>query len=1268
MVPTSEGEPEAPKQCPPPTTVYSTVSELSYFVSTTINNGAVSFLIDTGSAFTILRKDTFERICPDGPPLDASSQTFAGVNGNSLDSHGSCELCINIGGRLFNHRIFVLSDITTEALLGLDFLEAHGCTLALGAGELHFSRIGGKVPLCKGGQPDMVRPTAVLRVTATTRVPAMSEMEVLATLEGPAPDGMWLVEGRKTSSPPVLVARAVVTAQAQQSIPIRILNLGKGDVTLHGGSKVAMASPVDGPEVIECSAQDSHTEPSKPADLEGDLWNSIERVGDRLTQEQQEVLYTFLHSYSDIFASSSDDFGRNSLVQHPIDTGDAHPIRQQVRRIPPARRQEVTQLLQDMRHKDIIQPSTSPWASPIVLVRKKDGSMRFCVDYRKLNALTRKDAYPLPRIDDTLDTLSGAQWFSTLDLLSGYWQVEMDPADKPKTAFCTPEGLFEFNVMPFGLCNAPATFQRLMDSVLAGLLWTSCLVYLDDIIVMGTSFEDHLNNLAQVFDRLRSANLKLKPSKCSFACKEVAFLGHTVSDKGVATDPALTEKVDNWPEPQSVRDVQQFLGLASYYRRFVKDFARIAKPLHRLTEKSCPFHWTDECASAFRELRQRLVSAPVLAFPDFRQPFILDTDASDVGMGAVLSQVLDGQERVIAYASRTLSKPERRYCVTRRELLAVVTFVQHFRPYLLGSRFLLRTDHSSLTWLWNFKEPEGQIARWLERLQEYDFTVQHRPGKKHSNADALSRLPCHQCGRESHSHMTLPEEVTSPVLTIACGGQSATHLRELQLADPDVGPILRGRESNQKPPVAESLANGPGYRRLHQMWEQLTVKDGILWRVFESNDGNTSHLQLVTPTALRAEVLQDVHGGTMAAHLGEDKTMARLKERYYWPGHYNDVKKWCQSCAQCATRKAANPKRRGPLQSVLVGYPMQLVAVDILGPLPESPKGNSYLLVVGDYFTRWMEAYPIPSQEASTVARTLTNEFFLRFSPPEQLHSDQGRQFEAQILAEVCRLLKIKKTQTTPYHPQSDGLVERFNRTLLSMLSTMVGGHHDTWEDHVRSVCMAYNTSLQPTTGYSPFFLMFGRKARLPIELAYGTSETATHSPNEYAAALQKSLGSAFEQVRKNFKLRLCRQKDFYDRKVHGQHYRRDALVWLHSSVVPKGQSRKLHHPWTGPYRVVKQLSDVTYRIQHTLGRKNRLVVHFDRLKPCIGGPNPQDEALQQPPPITTSSTEASLTPPTFGDHLETTDAEDMAVPPSQSRYPPRAHHPPDRYGVPVWH
>ncbi|MDA8031805.1 MAG: RNA-directed DNA polymerase, partial [Alphaproteobacteria bacterium] len=430
------------------------------------------------------------------------------------------------------------------------------------------------------------------------------------------------MEGRETVSSPVLVAQAVVTAQAQQGIPVRILNPGKGEVTLYSGSRVAVASSVEASQVVECSDQECRGVLSISRELEGDLWHTVERVGEQLTTEQREVLYAFLESYADIFASSPDDFGRNAQVQHQINTGDARPIRQRIRRIPPARRQEVSQLLQDMRCKGIIQPSTSPWASPIVLVQKKDGSIRFCVDYRELNSVTRKDAYPLPRIDDMLDTLAGAKWFSTLDLLSGYWQVEMDEADKPKTAFCTPEGLFEFNVMPFGLCNAPATFQRLMDSVLAGLQWSSCLVYLDDIIVMDKTFEDHLRNLAEVFDCLRSANLKLKPTKCAFACKEVAFLGHIVSDQGVATNPALTEKVSNWPEPQSVREVQQFLGLASYYRRFVQDYAQIAKPLHRLTEKSCSFRWSAECASAFQELRQRLVSAPILAFPDFNQPFI----------------------------------------------------------------------------------------------------------------------------------------------------------------------------------------------------------------------------------------------------------------------------------------------------------------------------------------------------------------------------------------------------------------------------------------------------------------------------------------------------------------------------------------------------------------------------------------------------------------------------------------------------------------------
>ncbi|KAI4885901.1 hypothetical protein NFI96_005622 [Prochilodus magdalenae] len=399
------------------------------------------------------------------------------------------------------------------------------------------------------------------------------------------------------------------------------------------------------------------------------------------------------------------------------------------------------QEIQDMLSHGIISPSHSPWAAPVVLVRKKDGTLRFCVDYRKLNDVTVKDAYPLPRIDDALDSLTAAKWFSTLDLASGYWQVEIDAQDKEKTAFATRTGFFEFNVLPFGLCNAPSTFQRLMELVLADLQWTSCLIYLDDIIVFGKTFEEHLGRLQVVLEKLKAANLKVKPSKCQLFAKEVQYLGHIISANGIMTDPGKVAVVKEWKVPRSQTEVRSFLGLASYYRRFVQDFATIARPLHKLTEKGAKMVWSAQCQDSFEELKRRLTMAPILAFPDPDKPFLLDTDASDVGIGGVLSQIVDGRERVIAYASRALSRTERNYATTKKELLAVVIFMKQFRHYLLGRRFTLRTDHSSLRWLHSFDQPEGQIARWLEQLASFDYDIVHRPGKSHGNADALSRVP-----------------------------------------------------------------------------------------------------------------------------------------------------------------------------------------------------------------------------------------------------------------------------------------------------------------------------------------------------------------------------------------------------------------------------------------------------------------------------------------------------------------------------------------------
>src|SRR3989441_7145838 len=417
---------------------------------------------------------------------------------------------------------------------------------------------------------------------------------------------------------------------------------------------------------------------------------------------------------------------RETLVKHRIDTGCHAPVRQALRRQPIAYLPEIDRQLMEMERLGVTEPSASPWASNIVVAAKKDGSLRLCVDYRGINNLTRKDSYPLPRIVDCLDTLGPANLFSTFDLRSGYHQIAMEEADKEKTAFLTRRGLFQYTAMSFGLTNAPATFQRLMDVVMAGLNFEVCLVYLDDIILFSSTVSEHLERLKLLLARLRWANLKLKPSKCHLLQRKVHFLGHVISAGSVATDPEKTEQIRTWPRPRNVHELRAFIGLASYYRRFCKDFGQIAAPLHALTGKNSRFWWTEDCEIAFAALKSRLVSSPVLAMPMDSGEYRLDTDASNTAIGAVLSQVQNGEERVIAYASRTLSRPERNYCVTRRELLAIVYFVKQFRSYLLGREFLIRTDHSALRWLKITPEPIGQQARWIEKLEEYSYRVEHR--------------------------------------------------------------------------------------------------------------------------------------------------------------------------------------------------------------------------------------------------------------------------------------------------------------------------------------------------------------------------------------------------------------------------------------------------------------------------------------------------------------------------------------------------------------
>ena len=912
-----------------------------------------------------------------------------------------------------------------------------------------------------------------------------------------------------------------------------------------------------------------------------------------------------------------------------------HQRRQSWRRLPVAQREDADNAVQDMSSQGLIDPSESPWASPIVLVRK-DGSLRFCVDYRALNSITRKDSYPLPRIDDTLDTLAGMTWFSTLDLKSGYWQVEMDPQDKEKTAFTTGRGLWQFKVMPFGLCNAPATFERLMERVLANLPLQTALVYLDDILIPGRTFSHHLANLRVVFQRLRAAKLKLSPQKCTLLQREVKFLGHVIGPSGVSTDPEKTKVVKTWPTPTNLSELRSFLGVCSYYRRFVKGFADIARPLHHLTGKGVPFEWSPEAENAFTKLKSCLTTTPVLCFPLPDAQFTLDTDASGHAIGAVLSQMQKDQEQVVAYYSRTMNRAEQQYCVTRKELLAIVEAVKHFHPYLYGHHFIIRSDHAALQWLLKFRNPEGQIARWIQRLQEYDFEVKHRPGHLHTNADALSRRPCQaasckHCERLEAKDATVHESTVNTAVQCAqlCTPSqeseleslpwSGNELKQAQREDPSIKPILEWKQESATKPLWPTVSPyGACTKAYWAQWKSLVLKNGLLYRRWENTAGDGITLQLVLPKPLQRQAFKQLHEAPTAGHLGINKTIGRIQQRFYWCNYSEDIRRWCTSCDLCASRKGPQRKNRAPMGQYNVGLPMERIALDILGPLPLSESGNQYLLIIADYFTKWPEAYPLPNQEATTVAKVLVNEMICRFGVPLEIHSDQGRNFESALFQEMCRLLGMTKTRTTPLHPQSDGMVERMNRTIEAQLSMFVQDHQRDWDEFIPLLMMAYRSSIHDTTKCSPAKLMLGRELRLPLDLLL--ERPPQEEPNlvtPHVDNLQQTLETVHEFARSSLKLSSDRSKMYYDTKSSDNTYSTGDPVWLYNPKKKKGVSPKLSRNWEGPYTVVKPINDLVYRIQ--LGPRTKpKVVHWNRLWRYNGDNPPKWLDQQQTSPAET--------------------------------------------------
>ena len=1163
-----------------------------------INGKSQNFVVDSGSNCTLLRTDVLNRT-----DLPVMKEGLCDVTGRRSALRGPIEVQLEIGGQVSKQEVYVADEIEEPCILGLDYMTANRCILDFDKRTMQVrdALVPFVVGPSKGGAPRAFR----VKVQEQLTLKPETETLVSCRTDGDVLRVPGMVEAHPDLPAGVMVGRTLVDAE-RSSFHVLMANLSDKPVQLHRDTFVGMCEPV---EVMEASTVEENVDRSDKKHLPKHVQELMEGASADLTGGEREQVRGLLAEFADVFSSSDQDLGKTSLTEHHINTGNHPPVKVPPRRIPVPKREEATKMIEEMDKQGLIERSHSPWSSALVLVRKKDGSLRCCVDYRALNEATVKDSYPLPRIDDTLDALVGAKWFTTLDLKAGYHQIGMAEEDMAKTAFSCGGGLWQWRVMPFGLCNSPATFERLMERVLSGLHWKTLMVYLDDVIVFGKTFEEELQRLREVLQRMRDANLKLNPKKCRLFKKEVEYLGHIVSRHGVRTDPGKTSTVKNWPTPKNRKELRSFLGLCSYYRKFVRGYATIAAPLHALTKEKQNYMWDEACDQAFKQLKTALTSAPILRYPDPEREFVVDTDASNHGIGAVLSQVEDGQERVVAYYSRSLTAPEKNYCVTRKELLAVVEAVRHFHHYLYGTSFIIRTDHSALQWLKTLKDPEGQLARWLARLGQYDFKIYHRPGAKHLNADSLSRRPCDQDCKHCQRKEPVQElhcraaETTDPQRD--SDSRSEDSVQVMQRSDDDLAPIITYKEQGEgKPHWEEVTSAGAVTKRYWAQWETLRVQNGILQRCWESTDGKSRRWLIVVPSKMREEVMTEMHGSVTGGHFGIKKTLMRLRARFYWIGMRRDVSEWCRVCEACASKKGPQSTPQAPLQIRNAGAPMERIAIDITGPLRMSSSGNRYILVVMDYFTKWPEAYPIPNQEATTVARVLVDEFFCRFGVPYELHSDQGRNFESKVFQECCNLLGIRKTRTTPLHPESDGMVERFNRTLGQELAKRCRDSQDDWDVNLPTILMSYRSAEHESTGYTPAQLMLGRDLRLPVDLMMPSPpeqepETTTH----YVMALRERLREAHVQARSQLNMTSQSMKLHKDVRANTELLVAGDRVWFYNPKRKKGLSPKLMSPWEGPYEVVQRMSSVTYRIQRKKGSALK-VVHYNRLWKIRGQPH----------------------------------------------------------------
>lgn len=867
-----------------------------------------------------------------------------------------------------------------------------------------------------------------------------------------------------------------------------------------------------------------------------------------LTPEQAKVLNDLVDQG---FHEMGDRLGCTSLVEHVIKT-NAAPIKQRYYPVSPIMQKHMDKEVDKLLEEGIIERSASPWSSPVVLVKKKDQSYRFCVDYRKLNQVSERDAYPIPYVSATLDKLRDAKYLSSLDIKSAYFQVPLSEDSKPLTAFTVPNrGLFQFRRLPMGLANSPATFQRLIDQVLGPEMEPHCFVYLDDIVIVTQTFEQHIRVLREVFRRLKVANLTASKEKCHFCRPELRYLGYVIDCNGLHVDPEKVSALINIPIPRSVSEVRRIIGLASWYRRFVRNFSTLISPLSNLLRKGTPFNWNKACDDAFKLLKEQLITAPVLSCPNFDLPFIIQTDASGFGLGAVLTQQHSEGEKVICYLSRSLTRNERNYSTTERECLAVLWAIEKLRPYVEGSRFTVVTDHYSLVWLNRLQSPSGRLARWAIRLQQYDFDIVHRKGKEHVVPDALSR--------------------SVPMVDALDGSNQDSDVLQPRELDKWYNNMMARISGKPQKYPCWRLSDGKLFKHVNPRYPELSQPSDY-WRE-------------VIPKAQRRKLISDTHESL--GHLGVYKTFHKLSLSYYWPKMNADVVAFIRHCKVC---HAIKPEQKRPAGLMLtpqygISRPFELVCADIVGPLPRTRSGYQYILSVADCFSKFAFFFALRRATAPSITRIIENDVFLLFGIPKAIIVDNGVQFKSREFTSLMNRFKVHIKYTALYHPQANPC-ERINRVLKTMLRAFVSDNHRDWDQYLGQVGFAIRSSQHEVTGYSPNFVVFGR------ELSHNDAKSELSEPIQFCRKTLDSRKTGFERMYQNITKRLQeaynKSKTVYDLRRRDDQFHPHQLVWRKNYVLSDASkyfNAKLAPKFVGPFLISKRVSPWTYELKDSAGK-----------------------------------------------------------------------------------